>query len=278
MYYLLLAILCSALVSINMRLATGKEERNTFSMLAANYAACAALAFLYMGASNMPKWGSLGNTPILSLCMTVTYVAGLVLYQWTIRRSGVVLSAVFMKLGLLVPIASAMLLFGERPSRLQIGGFLLALLAILMMSELGKAERGKFRWELILLLLVCGSGDSMGKVFDEWGLPQFREQFLLLAFFMAAVVCIVIALVRREKTKLSDLIFGALIGLPNYLSARFSLLALQSMDAVFFYPVYSVATLFVITAVGVIAFHEKLQKRQWCAVGTIVLAIVLLSM
>lgn len=278
MLYLLLAILCSALVSVNMRLATRKEERNTFSMLAGNYASCAALAFAYMGAANMAPLASLGNTPLMSLCMTVTYVAGLVIYQWSIRRSGVVLSAVFMKLGLLVPILAAMLLFGERPDRLQILGFALAILAILLMSELGKEPKGSFHWELLLLLLVCGSSDAMGKVFDEWGLPQFREQYLLLAFFMAALLCILFVLLRREKTGLADLLYGIAIGVPNYFSTRFSLLALGSMDAVFFYPVYSVATLFVITLVGIAVFRERLQKRQWCAVGIILLSIALLSM
>lgn len=278
MTYLILAILSSALVSVNMRLATRKGEGNTFSLLAANYTACAVAAFCYMGPSGMPAWSCLGNTLLLSFCMTVTYVAGFVLYQWTIRKSGVVLSAVFMKLGLLVPIMFAMLVFGERPSRFQLGGFLLALLAILMMSNIGKAERGKFRWELLLMMLVCGSGDAMGKVFAEWGLPQFREQFLLFAFFMAALLCAAIVLIRGERPTKTDLVFGLLIGVPNYFSSRFSLLALRELNAVFFYPVYSVATLFVITLVGITAFRERLQKRQWAAVGTIILAIALLSM
>lgn len=278
MQYLLLAILCSALVSINMRLATREKERNTFTMLAANYLSCAACAFFFTGAANMVPLRELGNTPLLSLCMTVSYVASLVIYRWAIRRSGIVLSAVFMKLGLLVPILTAMLLFGERPGSLQILGFILALGAILLISELGKEQKGSFHWELLLLLFVSGSSDSMGKIFDEWGEARFREHYLLLAFFLAALLCIGLAFARREKTGAADLLYGALIGLPNYFSTRFSLLALESLDAVFFYPVYSVATLFVITAVGVVAFREKLQKRQWCAVAIIVLAIALLSM
>ena len=69
-----------------------------------------------------------------------------------------------------------------------------------------------------------------------------------------------------------------LIGIPNYFSARFLLLALGSVDAVLAYPMYSVATIIVITLAGILAFHEQLSRKKAVALAMIVVAVCLLNM
>ena len=65
--------------------------------------------------------------------------------------------------------------------------------------------------------------------------------------------------------------------MPNFFSARFLLLALEDVPAVIAYPSYSVATLLVVTLTGVLVFKERLRKRQWLALGLILVALVLLN-
>ena len=74
-----------------------------------------------------------------------------------------------------------------------------------------------------------------------------------------------------------ELIFGLLVGIPNYFSSRFLLRSLSYVPAVIAYPTYSVATMLVITLVGVLAFREKLGRRQWAALGIILVALGLLN-
>ena len=77
---------------------------------------------------------------------------------------------------------------------------------------------------------------------------------------------------------LKDLLFGMLIGIPNYFSARFLLLALGSVDAVLVYPMYSAVTIIVVTLAGVLAFREQLSKKKAGALVLIVVAVCLLNM
>ena len=71
--------------------------------------------------------------------------------------------------------------------------------------------------------------------------------------------------------------FGFLIGIPNFFSSKFLLRALTDVPAVVVYPVYSVATILVVTLAGVVLFRERLEKKQWLGLGIILAALVLLN-
>ena len=98
-----------------------------------------------------------------------------------------------------------------------------------------------------------------------------------MIFFVAGVLAFVLVLKSKKKVSPKDVIFGVILGVPNYFSSRFLLLSLSSMSAVVVYPTYSVATMIVITVVGVLAFKEKLDRKKAIALGMIVLALGLLN-
>ena len=76
----------------------------------------------------------------------------------------------------------------------------------------------------------------------------------------------------------ADVLFGLLIGIPNYFSARFLLLSLSSVPAVAAYPTYSVGTIVLITLVGVLLFRERISRRQALALLMILAALALLNL
>ena len=73
------------------------------------------------------------------------------------------------------------------------------------------------------------------------------------------------------------MLFGVLLGVPNFYSVRFLLDSLNTVPAVIAYPTFSVSTIMVVTLAGVAFFKEKLSKRQWIALGIILLALALLN-
>ena len=83
----------------------------------------------------------------------------------------------------------------------------------------------------------------------------------------------------REKKRLNgyDVLFGVLLGVPNYFCTRFLLKALTMLPSFVIYPSYSVATVIVISLFGRIFFKEKLTKQQLIGVGIILLSLVLLN-
>jgi len=274
---LLLAILSSALVSITMRLSETKIKNN-LSMLAVNYIMCACLAYVYTGFSGWIPQGEKWQTALLLGGFNgVLYLAGFVMLQRSIQTNGVVLSSTFIKLGLLVSMVVSVVLFGERPAVWQWAGFALAVAAIVLMNyRPGEGKSGSMAG-LLLLLLAGGGGDAMSKIFEEVGNAGHGDHFLLWTFLVAFFLCGILCGVRKELPGKWEWLFGLLIGIPNFFSAKFLLGALQDIAAVIVYPVYSVATILTVTVTGVLVFRERLEKRQWIAMGMILVALVLLN-
>lgn len=278
MIHLLLAISCSSLISILMRLSTDKVTANV-SMLAMNYLMCLTIALTGTGVGALfPRHPALPATLLMGAVHGVLYLGSFVLLQVNVKRNGVVLSATFMKLGLLVPMAASILLFGERPSSAQLAGFAIALGAILLINlEKGTSSLG-FRAGLLLLLLGGGAADVMSKVYGELGEPALADQFLLYTFLMAFLLCTALVVRKGERPGKYEVLFGLLIGIPNFFSAKFLLAALDSVPAVIAYPTYSVATILAVTAAGVVLFRERLGRRQVAAMGCILVALTLLNL
>ena len=277
MIYLVLAFCSSALVSVGMRFSDSKVN-NSLGMLAVNYIICALLAAAESGfASLLPGQPGLGFALGLGIANGAIYLAGFLLLRHNITRSGVVLSSTFMKLGLLVTMVISIVFFGEKPGIVQLLGFGLAVVAIVLINGTPGGKTGAFRMGLLLLMLTGGLCDGTSKIFEELGNACLSEQFLLYTFFTAMVLCLALAAWKKQLPKKWEWIFGALIGIPNFYSCRFLLLSLSAVPGVVAYPVYAVAGILLVTLAGVLFFREKLTRRQWIALAIILGALVLLN-
>ena len=311
MHYLLLAMCCSALISIMMRFGETRIKNN-ISTLAVNYVVCLLLGLFYAaksgGMGSIIAPGADGRqTLMMGLLNGVFYVGSFILLQYNISKNGVVLPSTFMKLGVLVPTMIAIVAFGERPGVMQVAGIAIAVAAIIFMNagEAVGAKKGGSVADaagenggqsktaldavqaagtvtapkaLIFLLLVGGSGDAMSKIYEELGNAKYNSQFLLYTFAMALVLCTLTAVLKGQKLTREDVLFGCLIGIPNYYSARFLLMSLSYVPAVIAYPTYSTGTIVLVGIAGVLFFREKMTSRQWVTVGMIAAALLMLNM
>ena len=275
MLSLCLAVLSSCAISLVMRLSAEKVSAR-LSMLSVNYLICALLGAAYAGFDlAAPEVAGFSTTVWLGVLGGVLFLVSFILFQWNTARNGIVLSSVFMKLGLLVPMTLSVLVFREVPTWLQITGFCLALIAIILINA--KKEQGRFRWELLALLLMGGGADAMSKVFEALGPAALSNQFLFYIFAVALVLCLALVLLKKERPGLGELLFGAAIGIPNFFSSKFLLGALADLPAVVVYPSFSIGTMLITTLVGVCFFKERLGKLQWLALAIIVAALFLLN-
>ena len=277
MGFLLLAIASSAMVSIMMRLSSDKISAN-LSMLATNYLVCSLLGGVSGGFQlAAPQVPGFSVTLWLGLISGVLYLAGLVLFQTNTRKNGIVLSSVFMKLGLLVPIVASVLFFHESPTASQIAGFCIAVFSIVLINLKKEGEGKTFGFGLIVMLLFSGGADVMAKVFDVFCPQELSALYLFYTFFTAFVLCMVLVLRKKERPGFREILYGILIGVPNFYSARFLLGALTKLPAVVVYPSFSVGTMLIVTLTGVAVFRERLRRLQWIALAAIIAALVLLN-
>ena len=191
-----------------------------------------------------------------------------------------------MKLGIMVPLVISILLFKEMPTVIQVIGFMIAITAIVIINMKDKTEhnisakvkeRSSIKLGLILVLFGCGMADGMSKIYQELGTDKFEELFLVCTFVVAFLLSVVLVKIKKQRYTKNELLYGALLGIPNYYSARFLLKALGEVPAVVAYPTFSIGTIAVITLTGVLVFKEKLNKRQLVAIGLIAIAVVLLN-
>lgn len=277
MIYLIFAIISSALVSIIMRYSE-KYIDNNISMLSINYLMCLILAGIYMGFHHLyiPLHG-MNQSIILGIINGILYLSGFILLQRNINKNGIILSSLFMKLGILIPMLASIFIFKELPSIIQLTGFIIAIISIIFMNIKKEETNINFKFDLLLLLIINGITDTMSKIFDEVGNTLLSEQFLFYTFLFAFILCIVLTFIKKQNFYKNEVIYGLLIGIPNYYSARFLLESLQSVPAVIVYPTYSVGAIIVVTIVGIFIFKETLYKYQKISMIGILITLILLN-
>ncbi len=279
MFYLLMAIISSAMVSILMRISE-KYVRGNMVMFCANYAACMAVSLIYMvGIRSVAFEAGTEIAVSLGAVTGFLYLAAFVLLQKNINCNGIIFSGAAMKLGgVLVPTMVAVLLFQERMKWLQLAGAVLAVAAIILINiEKGEVNRGGRKQWLVILLLVSGFADTMSNIFDKFGPPVLKNLYLFCTFFAALLIALTLALRRKQQITTADLLCGLLIGIPNYYSARFLLLSFESVPAVVAYPVFSVGTIIVISTAGAVFFHERLSRQKKVALLLIQVSLIMLN-
>ena len=277
MIFLLIGIACSAMVSIFMRLSAGRSKNN-FTLLAFNYLTCSIVACFYTApAGLLPQTPDFPAALGMGIIHGILYLAALMLFQRSVQKNGVVLSSVFMKLGLLVPLVLSIFLFREIPTLVQCLGFCIAIISIILINDKVSATAGVSFGGLVILLLCSGGADAMTKIFETLGPKGLSPQFLLYTFVTACLLAVTLVLKGKQGICGYDVLFGVLVGIPNFFSTKFLLRALDALPGVIAYPTFSVGTLLVVTMTGAIAFRERLSKKQWIAVAVILAALTLLN-
>ena len=278
MGYLLLTIASSVLISTLMR-AGEKHIKNEMGMFMANYLVCAVLSLLLMENKAVQLLDISATSIWLGVISGFLYLGSFVFLKLNMKYNGMVLATTFMKLGILIPTILAVVVFHEVPRVTQVMGVVLSVFAIVLIHfEKDSAHAGSKKIWLVVLLMMSGFSDAMANIFEQIGDMAGKDVYLLVIFLTAFLLCLALVIYQKQKTAKTDLLLGALIGVPNYFSSRFLLLALTELDAVFVYPVYSAGTLVVLTVIGVLVFRELLSRKKACALAMIALALCLLNL
>lgn len=278
MFYLLLAITSSTLITLFLRIGDGKI-RNNMSMFMTNYAICVLMSRIFMGEMELFTASEGISIAVgLGLFSGIMYLVSFVFMQWNMKNNGVVLTSTFTKLGVLVPTLMAILVFREQPKLMQILGIILAVSAIVLLHfEKEHVETGGVKIWLLIQLLVSGFTDSLANIYDKAGSNMLKNHYLFYTFLAALILALLLALKKKEKPCGWDVLFGVLIGVPNYFSSSFMLMALRSVPAVVAYPVCSVGTIVAISTASVLLFKEQISRRKMAALALVMLSLVLLN-
>jgi drug/metabolite transporter (DMT)-like permease len=285
MLFLIFSIVCSVLVSVQLKLAQRKGVV-VAEAIGWNYLAAAGLCwFLLDPAIDGP---TLERAPLLSLAALSLLLPGIFLaLAASVKAAGIVRTDVAQRLSLVLSLTAAFLLFGEQADALKIAGLALGLAAIVCLvarsEPLPGAAGTASHWLLPLVVLVgYASVDVLLKRIAIAGTPFALS--LLLAFAAAFVLMAALLIWRRIRHRhrftLSGLLAGLLLGATNFGNILFYIRAHQALpdNPAVVFSMMNIGVVLLGTLAGVVGFGERLSRLNRLAIPLAVMAIALIAL
>ena len=279
MTYVLLAALCSVLVSVLLKLAK-RFDIDVGQAITWNYVATLALTLLALRPPLEPLHNA--DAPWLTLIALGVFLPTIFLaLAASVRHAGIVRSDAAQRLSLLIPLLAAFTLFGQPADGAKLLGCALGLLALACMvwrAPRGDAGRGVVRWGWPLAVFAgFGLIDVLFKRVAAAGLPLGSS--LLAVFALALVVAFTLQFARRARFTLRSALGGLLLGLCNFANILFYLhahRALPTQPALVFASM-NLGVVVLGAVVGVALFKERLSRTNVAGLLLALAAIALLA-
>jgi len=206
----------------------------------------------------------------------------------TTQRSGLSVVSVATKMSVVIPVLFGLIYYKESLNALKLTGIVLAVIAVYLASIKSRHGLKVARSNLIFPLLVfIGSGviDSSIKFLeDSYVAADEVPLFSATIFAAAGLIGIAGVGLGRLKGKVTfeprNMLGGLALGIPNYFSIYFLVLALRSgiLESSGIFTVNNVAIVMTSTLTGILLFREKLTSRNWTGVVLAIISICLIAL
>ncbi|MEZ4965037.1 MAG: DMT family transporter [Saprospiraceae bacterium] len=291
MFYLLLAVACSVILGFIFKL-YARYRVDSFQAIIVNYFVCVLCGWVHMG--RFPVGQSDFSKPWMpyALILGVVFVSGFNGAALTVRYFGVTISQIMQKMSILITVPFAILAHAESSNAGKIAGFLMALVAIVLVNlPVRKKEKtgtapssGKLIWIPLITWMLAGIIEVLFIEVQKKQLADVGDpSFICTVFGTAGLIGLGIAtagwISRRITFSWRNIVGGIILGIPNYGSMLFMLLALGSgLEGSFVFPVANVGVILFTTIGAVWLFHERLSGINWIGIFLAVASIVLISL
>ncbi|MCX2837611.1 EamA family transporter [Salinimicrobium sp. MT39] len=286
MIYLLLSVLSSSVIFVIFKLFE-RFKINTLQAIIFNYFFAFSAGMLVDRQPIDPlkvfseDW-FLGTFILGFMFIAVFYLAAL-----TTQKSGLSVVSVATKMSVAIPVLFGIILYNESTGWIKIFGIILALVAVYLTS-IKKKEGIKIKKRNLIfpLLVFFGSGiiDTTLKFLEtsyvaEADVALFSSTIFAIAGIIG--VCILIFQGIRGSLKLNfkNVIGGVALGIPNFGSIYFLVLALRTegMESSTIFPLNNVAIVMISTFLGILLFKERMLPKNWIGILLAVASIILIA-
>ncbi|WP_017259312.1 DMT family transporter [Pedobacter arcticus] len=281
MIYIVIAVICSVIVSINFKLFK-RYDTNAYQAIVFNYPTAALLCYF-------------GFKPDLSIAPTLNewalfaIVAGLLLSIFyfigkSIATSGIVLTAIAQRLSLVIPVLSAFLIFSETTTTLKLLGLVIGFLALYASKPNGKTDlQQSTTWYPIIVFLGTGVLDILFNLLTKLQFISFTGS-LFYIFVIATFFGFSSLLYQYQKGMLKfqtkAALAGVVLGFFNFGSIYFYIKALnlESHRPSVVFSSLDIGVIFLGSLVGILLFKEKLTKLNIIGFILALVAIIILNL
>ncbi len=285
MLLIVLAVLSTTAIGLVFKLAEGRVSEK-ITLLLGNYIVAVLISFMFVVFEDGAFWRLSTPSLILGTAGGLVFAGNFFLMTVAVRKRGMALPVILMRLSAIVPILASIAFLGETPTILQYLGLAGAFCAAVLLSlhlRGGEAAKKKEESRLTVVvsslgfLLCFGLADLSLRMFEELGRAGEKPFFLAFLFLVALGVFILAAWIRKTKIRIPDLLWGFGLGVPNMLAAYFVVSALREFPAFIVFPVVSAGTVVLVSILAFFLFGERIGRWGLAGIGLTVLSIAAIN-
>lgn len=291
MVLLFLCIVINAFIGVIFKFFQ-KYEVESFQAIVINYWVCVLTGSLLIG--EVPIGLHMAEQPWFpyALALSVTFIGTFTMMAKTVQQFGIVTATIFQKMSLIAPTLIGILLYSEGASIVKVGGILLAIFSIFVITKT-KAAQGNTAHEpaataknwIFPIIVLVGSCfiDSLLYYVNQHNLVSGGDiRFVIGLFFFAAVTgsCVLGYQLLASKTRLTmkSVYAGIGLGVPNLFSIYLLVHVLaDGLPGSVVFPINNVGILAMSAVFGLLIFRERLGVYKISGLTMAIAAIILIA-
>lgn len=284
MIYLLLTILSSTLIYIIFKLAKNYSCQLP-GLISINYLVATILGFLLFQQTNYNFSSELKIWLPFAFILGVLFIVMFFLIGNSSQKAGITITTLANKLSLVFPVLFSIIYFNEQINFIKYIGIATAFIAVLLTLYKTDIKRKNQTYILLPLIIFIGSGitDSVVKYAQTVKINStesaiFSSFVFLFAFIISILVFLFKGGVNFRTLNIPTLLLGILLGLVNFGSLYFILIALDKskLESSLVFALVNMSIVVVSAITGRFLFNEKLSKINTVGIFLAIISIYFL--
>lgn len=278
MIYLIACIFCTFLLGIIFRVLQDKGL-SLFHVVLINYVLC---TFIGLGKMNFSSALLDQSVFIYASINGLLFIIGFNIFALSIHSNGLGISSLVQKLSVFATVLAAVLL-GEVLNLTQIIGLLCSIIAIYLIFNINKNDKQistKSPWLLLLSFILASMIEIVFLLFNKNNTNSLSAVNLTpFIFLFSTIFGLIFLLFQKVRSfTVKEILYGCILGLPNYFSIEFLNKSLQEgIKGAVFFPLLNISVILLSGVVGYLYFKEKYSKLQLIGYAFALIAIILVS-
>ena len=282
MIYLLFSVLSSTAIFVLFKLFS-KYKIDTLQAIVINYATAFSFGLIFNDAQITVSEIIQTNWFIAAIGLGFLFIAIFNVMALTAQRNGLSVASVASKMSLIIPVIFGIYVNNESTEAQKLIGIALALVAVYLTSIKQKDNSVVTKSIYLPIILFIGSGiidTSVNHFAPKGNIPLFLSSIFGIAAIIGFSLFTYKSITTKKRFQLKNIPFGILLGVVNYGSMYFLLLALrvENTESSTIFTINNIAILALSTLVGLILFKENISKKNWIGIILAFIAILLVTL
>ena len=253
-----------------------KRNINTNQAITFNYLTAALIA-LFIGDVNYNIYNLINTDWFYStIALGLFFIVMFNIMAITTQKLGISISSMASKMSLIIPVIGAVIFQNASIGVYKILGIIIAIISVYLTFK----KSGQTAKPTLAIILFLGAG-----ILDMW-LDSIRNNFLsstvdfnlfiLTVFFTAFSVGLIKIIWDRKKIIKKNIVAGIVLGVPNYFSIYFVLLALENLGGIYVFPILNIGVVLFSTIISWLFYQEQISKINWIGIVLACLSIIII--